>query len=100
MMISASSRAFVKKQAQERDHRGSAYLISHVTPARIEYSVRTAILDLVSNVACWHPPRSGCIHGKAFTADQPRRNAIFNLCLPKILSRRLIAVQSGKLRTE
>src|SRR5712664_4792479 len=32
----------VKKQAQERDHRGSAYLISHVTPARMEYSARTA----------------------------------------------------------
>jgi DDE domain len=32
----------VKKQAQERDHRGSAYLISHVTPARMEHSVRTA----------------------------------------------------------
>src|SRR4030088_2427704 len=30
----------VEKQAQERDHRGSAYLISPVTPARPEYSVR------------------------------------------------------------
>jgi hypothetical protein len=26
----------VEKQAQERDHRGSAYLISPVTPARTE----------------------------------------------------------------
>jgi hypothetical protein len=32
----------VEKQTQERDHRGSAYLISPVTPARMEYSVRTA----------------------------------------------------------
>src|ERR1700704_2875810 len=31
----------VEKQAEERDHRGSAYLISPVTPARTEYSVRT-----------------------------------------------------------
>ena len=30
----------VEKQAQERDHRGSAYLISPVTPARMEYSVK------------------------------------------------------------
>jgi hypothetical protein len=27
-----------RKQAQERDHRGSAYLISHFRSARMEYS--------------------------------------------------------------
>src|SRR6267154_2418828 len=32
----------VEKQAQKRDHRGSAYLISHFRPARMEYSVGTA----------------------------------------------------------
>jgi oligopeptide/dipeptide ABC transporter ATP-binding protein len=31
----------VENQAQERDHRGSAYLISPATPAQTEYSVRT-----------------------------------------------------------
>src|SRR5260370_31559721 len=55
----------VKKQAQERDHRGSAYLISHVTPARMEYSVRTGepaiepnkqkTIDICQSRPLWHP---------------------------------------------
>ena len=33
----------MEEQAQKRDHCHSAYLISLPTPARMEYSVRTAI---------------------------------------------------------
>jgi hypothetical protein len=35
----------VKEQDQERDHYRSAYLISLLTPARMEYSVRTRYLE-------------------------------------------------------
>jgi hypothetical protein len=33
-----------EEKDQDRDHRGSAYLISPFTPARREFSVRTPIL--------------------------------------------------------
>jgi hypothetical protein len=35
----------MEEQDQERDHCGSAYLISPLTPARTEFSVRTPIIQ-------------------------------------------------------
>jgi hypothetical protein len=48
----------VAKQDEKGDHRSSAYLISHLTPARIEFSIRTGppVTDLLSTCCRRTPP--------------------------------------------
>jgi hypothetical protein len=41
----------VEKQTQEYDYRGSAYLISPITPAQMEYSVGTSVMRMPMKTA-------------------------------------------------
>ena len=55
----------VEEQDQERDHRASAYPISPLTPARMEYSVRIRATELLLNERLCEPLHGGHIFNRA-----------------------------------